>query len=138
MTWYADIENTKASSGLYVRRSLDKKTDKLEIAVLNFAGGTANTNLRMHGRDLALFHACKRVRAAIQRAISKAAYKGKTAKRHISAERKKRREVFLEKFRSFCGREGLNVQYEDVRPQDLGKVWDDVRRLKVADLVMSS
>jgi hypothetical protein len=113
-------------------------TDILTKEILVLTSGSSKTSLR-YGRGNALAQIVIKIRRAVSGAVSRATRsKSSVAKRRAAAVRKNRKEEFLEKFRKFCDDHGQKVEYEDLRPSDLGKVWDDVRRMRVAEKIMES
>lgn len=129
LTDYGDVKKAEAKKG---------ELGDIEKEVMILVSGSSRTKLNRAERRRELGGAVARIRQVIARAIDKASSKGPMAERHEAAARRYRKSEFLRKFREFCSLHGRNVEYEDVRPSDLGKVWDDVRRLKVAERVMES
>jgi len=111
---------------------------ELEVEILILVSGGSKTDVNHYGRKRELRGAAARIQGVIERAILKASTKDPMATRHAAASRRYRKNKFLQKFKDFCKTNGYGVEYEDIRPSELGKVWDDVRRTKLAESVMDS
>jgi len=122
MTWYLDAKANKDY--------------KIQVEVIRFAGAKRIELAYQDRYDLAKISA--NIRKRIELAMKKATNKGTVAKRQQAAQRKIRKTLFLEKLKRFCENEGKALQYEDLKPADFGEVWDEVRKMRVAQEIMES
>ena len=117
-----------------------KELNNLEKEILILASGSSRTTLKKGTRKAALEHTYNRVATVIHQAINRVANakNGALKERHNLAQRKARKTEFLRAFETFCKAHGRQLEYEDIRPSDLGNIWDTLRKEKVAAKIMES
>jgi hypothetical protein len=128
LTSYKDIK----------KKSDDGELSELEREILILVSGSSKTLLHKANRKRELKNAVARINGVISRAITKAAAKTPMIQRHAAASRQYRKKRFLKNFQDFCARNGRDIQFDDIRPSEIGEAWNDYIRNKIARDVMDS